>query len=126
MQENSNSFINNNKNQIKQKTIQSNNIYINDNNNNTFQNNNDLRCDINNKNRNMNVYITYHWKINTFAPENFLENNLTNINYPPIRDNDNNNYNNYSLNQSKNIVIINNSNCNKRYNGVNRMSIWCK
>ena len=71
LQENSNSFINNNKNQIKQKTIQSNNIYINDNNNNIFQNNNDLRCDINNKNRNMNVDITYHKKNKYFCSRKF-------------------------------------------------------
>ena len=94
---------------------------INDNNNNIFQNNINIRYDMNNKNRNMNADITYDRKINTFAPKNILENNLTDINYPlPSRDN--NNYSNYSLNKNKNMITINNNICKKKYNEMNEMN----
>ena len=95
---------------------------IKDNNNNIFQNNINLLFDMNDKNRHMNADITYHKKINTFAPENILENNLTDIHYPFSSKDNNNNYSNYSLNKSKNMIIINSNISKKYYNEMNAMN----
>ena len=101
LQKNINSYINsnqNNQNQIRPKINQKNTINKNDNNNNIFHNNN----------KNVSVDKAYHRKINTFIPKNVIENNITNIKYKlPCKYK--NYQNNYSINKSKNVDIINNN-----------------
>ena len=106
-----------NKTNIKEKIITNNNIYLNINNNN-FCNNINLRHDLNNMNRNMkiNYNISYLRKINTFAPENIIDNKISTINNELYNRDNNNNDNNkkYLLNKNKNLTIIKNSIINNK------------
>ena len=87
-------------------------------NNNNFFNNINLRYDLNNMNRNMkmNYNITYLRKINTFAPENIIDNKISTINNELYNRDNNNNDNNkkYLLNKNKNLTIIKNSIINNK------------
>ena len=115
-----------NKTNIKEKIITNNNIYLNINNNN-FCNNINLRHDLNNMNRNMkmNYNISYLRKINTFAPENIIDNKISTINNELYnRDNYNNDSNKkYLINKNKNLIIIKNSIINnKMFDVINTMN----
>jgi len=87
------------------------NVYIN--NNNFFLNNINY---VNNSNNNMNFNIVHHRKINTFIPENIIDDRISNINYQIIRRNNNNNY---SLNEKKNINYLNKITRNIRHDKIN-------
>ena len=104
----SKSLINNNK--IERKINTNKNIYINNNNKNIVLSNINLGNEIN---KNMNFNITYHRKVNTFAPNNIYKNKIfktINIdNQMPRRGNNNNTTTNYINNINIYNKIDNNS-----------------
>ena len=71
---------------------------------------------MNNSNNNINFNIVHHRKINTFIPENIIDDRISNINYQIIRRNNNNNY---SLNEKKNINYLNKITKNIRHDKIN-------
>ena len=108
LKQQSNSLIN--KNKIERKINPDRNIYINNNNKNIVLSNINLGNEIN---KNMNFNITYHRKVNTFAPNNIYKNKISktsNIeNQMPRRGNNNNTTTNYINNINIYNKIDNNS-----------------
>ena len=108
LKQQSNSLIN--KNKIERKINPDRNIYINNNNKNIVLSNINLGNEIN---KNMNYNITYHRKVNTFAPNNIYKNKISktsNIeNQMPRRGNNNNTTTNYINNINIYNKIDNNS-----------------
>ena len=113
---------NNQEKKSKNSTIDTDNNFS-DNNDNISPRENIIQNSNKYMNTNMNYNIAYHRKINTFAPENIIDNKISAINYGlQNRKNNNEGDNKYLLNKNKNMTIIKNSIINTRYDVINTMN----